>query len=395
MGRLTLRDVNLSGKRVLCRVDFNVPMEGGVITDDTRIRSALPTIQALSDTVLALCSHFGRPKGKRDPKQSLRPCAERLEELLGKPVTFLEDCVGDSVAQAIAAAKPGDIFLLENTRFHAEEEAKDEAARRAFAEAMAAPFDAYVNDAFGSAHRAHASTYDVAQFLSPAVAGFLMEKEIAQLHKLLQQPREGFVAVLGGVKVDDKIGVVRALLAKAERVLIGGAMAWSFLKARHYETGSSVCPPESVAAALQLLEDPNLDRSGLVLPTDCHMRNRWGSFQHKKVPVTMIRRGWSAVDIGAETIARFTAEIRAARTVFWNGPMGLFELPLFRDGTMAVAQAVAECKGFTVVGGGDTIAAVEQAGVGDSIDHISTGGGASLEFIEFGTLPGIEALNPA
>lgn len=395
MGRLTLRDVNLAGKRVLCRVDFNVPMENGVITDDTRIRAVLPTIEALSNAVLALCSHFGRPKGKRDPKQSLRPCAGRLQELLGKPVTFLDDCVGDAVAQAVASGKPGDVFLLENTRFHPEEEAKDEAARRSLAEAMAAPFEAYVNDAFGAAHRAHASTYDVAKLLSPAVAGLLMEKEISQLHKLLEQPREGFVAVLGGVKVDDKIGVVRALLAKAERVLIGGAMAWSFLKARHYETGVSICPPESVAAARELLDDPNLDRSGLLLPTDCHMRHRWGSFQHKKVPVTMIRRGWSAVDIGPETIARYTAEIRAAKTVFWNGPMGLFEIPLFEEGTMAVAQAAADCEGFTVVGGGDTIAAVEHAGVTDKIDHVSTGGGASLEFIEFGTLPGIEALNPA
>lgn len=395
MGRLTLGDVDLTGKRVLCRVDFNVPVEDGAITDDTRIRAVLPTIQELSDTVLALCSHFGRPKGKRDPKQSLKPCADRLAELLGRPVTFLDDCVGDAVAQAIASAKPGDIFLLENTRFHPEEEAKDESARRSFAEALAAPFEAYVNDAFGAAHRAHASTFDVAHLLSPAVAGLLMEKEIAQLHKLLQQPREGFVAVLGGVKVDDKIGVVRALLAKAERVLIGGAMAWSFFKARHYDTGVSVCPPESVAAARELLDDPKLDRSGLLLPTDCHMRNRWGSAQRKKVPVTMIRPGWSAVDIGPETIARYTAEIRAAKTVFWNGPMGLFEVPPFHEGTTAVAEAVADCEGFTVAGGGDTIAAIERAGVADRIDHVSTGGGASLEFVEFGTLPGIEALDPA
>ncbi len=395
MGRLTIGDVDLTGKRVLCRVDFNVPIKGGQITDDTRIQAALPTIQALSGTVLALCSHFGRPKGKVVPAQSLKPCAARLSELLGKPVTFLDDCVGDAVAAAVAAARPGDVLLLENTRFHAEEESKDQGARAKFAAQLAAPFEAYVNDAFGSSHREHASVYDVAAILTPACAGLLMEKEVAALHKLLSQPQQGFVALLGGAKVDDKIGVLRALLARCEKVLVGGAMAWAFFKARGYDIGASLSTPESLAAARELLDDPAVDLSRMLLPTDCVMRFRWGSGkQIKAVPITMIRPGWSAVDIGSNTAHVFCAEVKKAKAVFWNGPMGLFEVPPFDTGTFAVAHAVADCAGYTVVGGGDSIAAVEQAGVADRIDHISTGGGASLEFIEFGSLPGIDALNP-
>jgi phosphoglycerate kinase len=396
MDRLTIGDVDLTGKKVLCRVDFNVPIKEGKITDDTRIQAALPTIQALSGSVLALSSHLGRPKGKVDPAQSLVPCAARLSELLGKPVKFLDDCVGDAVAAAVASARPGDVLLLENTRFHAEEECKKEDSRRPFAEQMAAPFEAYVNDAFGSSHRKHASVYDMAALLTPAVAGLLMEKEVAALHKLLLQPQEGFVALLAGAKMDDKIGVLRTLLGKCEKVLVGGAMAWAFFKARHYDIGVSLSTPESLAAAKELLDDKSLPFSRMFLPTDCVMRFRWGSGkQRKQVPVTMIRPGWSAVDIGPDTVASYVEQIKTAKALFWNGPMGLFEVPPFDEGTFAVARAVADCPGYTVVGGGDSIAALEQAGVADKIDHISTGGGASLEFIEFGGLPGIEALNAA
>ncbi len=395
-GRKTIRDVDLTGKKVLCRVDFNVPIEDGKITDDTRIRAVLPTVEALKDTVLVLCSHMGRPKGKRKPELSLRPAAERLAELIGRPVRFVEDCIGEPVEKAVAEMKPGDIALLENTRFHPGEESKDEAENRAFAEQLAKPFEAYVNDAFGAAHRKHASSYTVATILKPAVAGLLMEKEVAALDKLLQQPREGFVALIGGAKVEDKIGVVRTLLQKAEKVLVGGAMAWAFLKAKHYEIGESLCTEESLAAAKELLADSSLDLSNLVLPVDCHMLKVWGlANQRKKVPVTMIRPGWNALDIGPQTIEMYSQIVRGAKTVFWNGPMGYFEKPPFNEGTFAIARAVADCPGYTVIGGGDSIAAVEEAGVADRIKHISTGGGASLEFVEFGTLPGLEVLDPA
>lgn len=395
MGRLTIGDVDLTSKRVLLRVDFNVPIEGGKIQDTTRIEAALPTIKALSRSVLALCSHLGRPKGKVDPAESLEPCAECLSKLLkDRPVKFISDCVGDAVAAAVAEAKPGDILLLENTRFHPQEESKNEAERKAFAEKLAAPFEAYVNDAFGSSHRKHASVYDVAALLKPAAAGLLMEKEVAALHKLLSQPQEGFVALLGGAKVEDKIGVLRSLLARCEKVLVGGAMSWAFFKARGYEVGASLATPASVAAARELLGDPDVDLSRMLLPTDCVMRFRWGSGkQRKQVPVTMIRPGWSAVDIGTETVATYVEEIGRARAIFWNGPMGLFEVPPFNEGTDAVAKAVAACDGYTVVGGGDSLSAIKKAEVGCKIDHLSTGGGASLEFVEFGSLPGIDALN--
>ncbi len=400
MGRKTTSDVaaELSGKRILCRVDFNVPMKGRQITDDTRITAVLPTLEALRDTVLVLCSHLGRPEGQPDPEFSLRPAADRLEELLkgqGRSVRFVPDCIGDAVAEAVAGMKPGDIAVLENTRFYPGEESKDEAKNRAFAEQLAAPFEAYVNDAFGAAHRKHASSYTVAGLLTPAVAGLLMEAEVAALSKLTAQPRDGFVAVIGGAKVEDKIGVIRSLLVRAEKVLVGGAMAWAFYKARHYEIGVSLCTPKSLKAAAELLADPDWDQSGLVLPSDCYMRYRRGpGTQRKKVPVPMIRPGWSAVDIGPETTATFCSHVASARTVFWNGPMGLFEVPPFDEGTHAVADAVAACPGYTVIGGGDSVAAVEQAGVAGRIKHVSTGGGASLEFVEFGTLPGVEALNP-
>ncbi len=396
MGRKTLSDVDLSGKKVLCRVDFNVPTKDGQITDDTRIRAALPTIKALEGSVLVLCSHKGRPKGKVVPEQSLRPVAARLGELLGKPVQFIDDCVGPQVAEAVANAKPGDVILLENTRFHPEEESKDEAEREAFARKLAEPFEAYVNDAFGSSHRKHASVYDVARILKPAVAGLLMEKEIGALGKLLEAPEKGFVAILGGAKVEDKLGVVKALLQRSEKVLIGGAMAWAFYKARHYEIGQSYCTPESVEAAREILSDSSLDLSKLVLPVDCHLKQVWGSGKARKiVPVHMMRKGWAALDIGPQTVELFKQHIAAAKIIFWNGPMGKFEEPPFDAATKAIAEAVASADAFSVVGGGDSVAAVEQAGVADRISHISTGGGASLEFVENGTLPGIEVLDPA
>jgi phosphoglycerate kinase len=386
----TLRDLEVQGKRVLVRVDFNVPMQDGQITDDRRIRESLPTIQYLLErgAKVILMSHLGRPKGKPDPQYSLRPVAERLSELLGRPVRFLEDCVGEAVEQAVQAMAPGEVVLLENLRFHPEEEANDDG----FARALARLGDLYVNDAFGSAHRAHASTEGVAHYL-PAVAGFLMEKELRYLGSVLTQPERPFVAILGGAKVHDKIGVIQNLLPKVDRLLIGGGMAFTFLKAQGYEIGRSLLDSDSLEFARRVLQEAG---QKIVLPVDVVVApSPEAETQAQVVPVDQIPPDQMGLDIGPQTVARFREIVRLARTIVWNGPLGLFERAAFAEGTRGVLQAVAESGATSILGGGDTAAAAEQLGFADRITHISTGGGAALEFLEGRTLPGVAVLMDA
>jgi len=391
----TLKDVDLTGKTVFVRVDFNVPLDSAQITDDTRIRAALPTIQHLSGSKLVLASHLGRPKGKKKPEESLAPCAARLSELLGKPVTFVNDCIGPEKEAAIAAMKDGDILLLENTRFYPGEESKDKDEMMAFATQLAAGCEAYVNDAFGSSHRKHASVYGVSSLLKPAVMGFLVEKEVKALGGVYGASQEGFVVVLGGAKVDEKINVIKSLLPRCEKMLIGGAMAWAFFKAKGMEIGVSYCPEGSPEAAADVLATMGEHLNKLTLPVDVHAQNVQGDHSLAYLTADGIQPGWDAMDIGPETQKVYADAVRAAKTVFWNGPMGKFEDKPFDEGTLAVAQAMGECAGFNVVGGGDSVAAITQMGLADKMDHVSTGGGASLEYLESGSLPGIEALDQA
>ena len=388
MRKKTLRDVEVKGRRVLVRVDFNVPLEDGAVGDDTRIKAALPTIRHLIDggAKTILCSHLGRPKGKPDPKYSLAPVATRLGELLGKKVPFAPDCVGPTVEKLVASMKPGDVLLLENLRFHAEEEKND----AAFARALAALADLYVDDAFGSAHRAHASTAGVADHL-PAVAGFLMERELDFLGRALADPVRPFVAILGGAKVSDKIAVIENLLGKVDALLVGGGMANTFLKAQGREIGKSLVENDKVAVAEKLLREAG---SKLLLPVDAVVGDRLDAgAERRTVDVASVPPGWLILDIGPKTIAAFTDRLRGAKTVIWNGPMGVFEMELFAAGTFAIARALAGLSGATtIIGGGDSAAAVEQAGVADRITHVSTGGGASLEFLEGKELPGVAVL---
>lgn len=393
MNKKTIKDVDLRGQTVLVRVDFNVPLENGRITDDTRIAAALPTLQELAESKLVLCSHLGRPKGQRNPEESLAPCAERLSELMGKSVRFVEDCIGPQVAEAVSQMQVGDVILLENTRFYPGEESKKEEEMLAFAQQLAAPAQAFVNDAFGSCHRPHASVYGVTKFLSPNVAGLLVEKEVEMLEKVYYAPSEGFIVVLGGKKVEDKIGVIQSLLPRCEKMLIGGAMTYAFFKAKGWEVGASYCPEEAVQQAQQIMEEMKDYLDKMVLPVDLHMQNVAGDHSLKVAPADQIEPGWDAQDIGPQTAAMYADIVRNARTVFWNGPMGHFEVKPFDEGTLIVAQAMADCQGFTVIGGGDSVAAVTQMNLADKIDHVSTGGGASLEFLEKGSLPGVEALD--
>lgn len=388
MNKKTIRDIEVAGKRVLVRVDFNVPLDkAGQITDDTRIRAALPTIEYLRDkgAKVIVCSHLGRPKGKVAEEFRLTPVAKRLSELLGTPVRKTDDCIGPEVEKAVAAMKPGDVLLLENLRFHAEEEANDPG----FAKQLAALADVYVNDAFGAAHRAHASTEGVAHFL-PAVAGFLMERELTFLGKALADPTRPFVAILGGAKVSDKIGVIENLLPKVDWLIVGGGMANTFLKALGYEVGASLVEEDKVELAKDLLQ-----RAGkkLMLPVDVVIADAFAAdAKHQTVPVDKVLPGWRILDIGPQSVEAFNAVLKKAKTVVWNGPMGVFEFPAFAAGTVAIAKSLAETDATTIIGGGDSAAAVEQAGVADKMTHISTGGGASLEFLEGRVLPGVAAL---
>ncbi|HXW55437.1 MAG TPA: phosphoglycerate kinase [Candidatus Cybelea sp.] len=394
MNKLSIRDLDLSGKRVFIRVDFNVPLDGGKVSDDTRIRATLPTLHLASErgARVVLASHLGRPKGKPDPKYSLKPVAARLEELLGKPVAFAADCVGTQAETKSKALRDQDVLLLENVRYHPEEETNDPE----FSRHLAALSDGlFVCDAFGSAHRAHASVVGITRFVRQAAAGLLMEKELTYLGKALSNPDRPFVAVLGGAKVSDKIEVVRNLMKLADAMLIGGAMAYTFLKSEGKPTGKSLVERDKLELAASLLRDAESRKFRFRLPVDHVLAESPDSTVTKTASVDQTPEGWMGLDIGPRTIEEFEGEIARARTIVWNGPLGMFEKPAFAKGTLAVARAVARAtkKGATsIIGGGDSVAAVEQAGVASEISHISTGGGASLEFLAGDRLPGVEAL---
>ncbi|HSK68655.1 MAG TPA: phosphoglycerate kinase [Candidatus Limnocylindria bacterium] len=391
MTKKTVRDVDLRGKKALVRVDFNVPMDEAFnITDENRIQGALPTIRYLSDegARVILCSHLGRPKGEFNMKYSLAPVAKRLGELLGKPVKMAKDVIGEDAAKVVASLEDGDVALLENLRFHKEEEKNDEA----FAKALASFADVYVNDAFGTAHRAHASTEGVAHYL-PAVSGFLIEKELQFLGKVLENADRPFVAILGGAKVSDKLGVINNLLEKVDTLIIGGGMAFTFAAAMGGNIGSSLLEKDRMDYARDMMEKAKQKGIRLLLPVDTVAADKFEEGANTRVvPTSEIPEGWLGLDIGPRAQEEFAQAILGAKTVVWNGPMGVFEMPSFAAGTKAVAQAMAQSRAVTIIGGGDSAAAVTQMGYADSITHISTGGGASLEFLEGLELPGVAAL---
>lgn len=394
MSKLSIRDVSLGGKRVFTRVDFNVPMTHGKVDDDTRIRETLPTIRfAIENGArVVLASHLGRPKGKVDPKFTLAPVAAKLSELLGKPVAFASDCIGAEAEAKSNALISGDVLLLENVRFHAEEEANDEE----FSRKLAALCDGiFVSDAFGSAHRAHASVVGITKFVEQSAAGLLMEKELTYMGKAISNPDRPFVAVLGGAKVSDKIEVVQNLMKLADAMLIGGAMAYTFLKSQGLPVGKSLVENDKLELARDLLAEAKTRNFRLVLPVDHVLAETFDSPVTRTTDIADTPQGWMGLDIGPKTVALFDSEIAKARTIVWNGPLGVFEKPAYANGTLAIAKAVAaaSAKGATsIVGGGDSVAAIEQSGVKSQISHISTGGGASLEFLAGEKLPGVEAL---
>jgi phosphoglycerate kinase len=389
--KVCVDEIPLQGKRVLIRVDFNVPLKEGRVTDDTRIRESLPTIRHAREqrAKVILCSHLGRPKGKRSPGESLRPVGEHLSQLLAAPVKMAEDCIGPEVQAAVKTLQPGEVLLLENLRFHPEEEKNAEG----FARALAALCDVYVNDAFGAAHRAHASTACITRFVPVAACGFLLRKEIEHLGKLLTAPEHPFVAIMGGAKVSDKIGVVKNLIGKVDTFLLGGGMAYTFLKAVGGSVGQSLVEEDKIALARETMKAARAAKVAFLPASDHVVAQRIEpNVPTRVVDGPEIPEGWMALDIGPKTREAFAVVIKGARTILWNGPMGVFETPPFHEGTWAVAAAVAASGGTSVIGGGDTAAAVAQAGVADKMTHISTGGGAALEFLEGRELPGIAAL---
>lgn len=393
--KLSIKDLDLKGKRVLIRVDFNVPLEHGKITDDTRIRAALPTIQYALDhgASVILMSHLGRPKGKPEPEFSLVPVAKRLAELLQKPVEMAPECVGSDVEKMVQQIKPGEVILLENLRFHKGEEKLSEETN--FARNLAKLGDLYIDDAFGCAHRAHASITQVPEFFPDQSAyGFLMEKELAFLGSALIHPKRPFCAILGGAKISTKFNVIKALIQKADVLMIGGAIAYTFFKSKQIPIGNSLYEPDFINMAREILDLSSKGGCKVLLPLDIVVTEKIDPQAHTEVVNIKngIPDGFEGADIGPQTIAMFSAELAKAATVFWNGPLGIFECVPFTKGTHAIAKVMANLKAVTIVGGGDSAAAIEQTGFASKMSHISTGGGASLEFIEFGNLPGIKAL---
>ena len=393
MSKKTVRDINVAGKKVLVRCDFNVPIDSqtGKITDNRRIRAAIPTIQYLLDNnaKVILCSHLGRPKGEVNPKYSLKPVAEELSKLLGKEVKLAKDVIGPDAEKLTSNMKNQDVVLLENVRFHKEEEKNDPE----FAKKLASFAEIYVNDAFGTAHRAHSSTAGVADYL-PAVSGFLIEKELEFLGKALENPERPFVAILGGAKVSDKIGVIENLLEKVDTLIIGGGMAYTFYKALGHDIGTSICEEDKIDLAKTILEKAKQKNVKLLLPLDNHVSSEYSNDgEDNFVDKEEIPDGFMGLDIGPKTIEAFKEAIKTAKTVLWNGPLGVTEFPKFAEGTRAIANALAQSQAVTVIGGGDSAAAIEKMGLADKMTHISTGGGASLEFLEGKVLPGIDCLN--
>ncbi len=388
MNKKTVRDVDLKGKRVLMRADFNVPIQDGEITDDNRIQAALPTIKYVLEqgASLVLMSHLGRPKGEANPKYSLKPVAERLGELLAREVKMASDSIGAEVKEMAESLEPGEVLLLENTRFHAGEKKND----AEYAKQLASLGEIFVNDAFGTAHRAHASTEGVTHYL-PAVAGFLIEKEIEFLGRATGDPERPYMVIMGGAKISDKIDVIKTMLEKADKILIGGGMANTFLKSQGVEVGDSLVEEDAVETAGELLDEAE---GKIELPSDVVIADAFDNdAQTRVVNVTEVPEGWRILDIGPDTVERYEGFLDVAETVVWNGPMGVFEMRNFAQGTFAIARTLADLDAVTIVGGGDSASAVREAGVAEKIDHVSTGGGASLEFLEGKTLPGIAALD--
>ncbi len=397
----TVKDINLQGKQVVMRVDFNVPIKGGKVADDTRITAAVPTIKYILEqgASLVLLTHLGRPDGKVAPEYSVKPAADYLAGLLGKPVKFANDCIGDAVVAEAKALKAGEIMVCENTRFHKEEDMKaktpeDKATQRKFAAELAKLGNVYVNDAFGTAHRAHASTAIITEFMDKAncVSGFLMDKELQYLGKAVANPVKPFVAIIGGAKVSGKLEVLISLMEKVDTILIGGGMAYTFLKAQGHNIGNSLCEDELLDTAKATLKKAEEKKVKFLLPVDNIIADAFSNDANTEVCGNDIKAGWMALDIGPKTVEIYAAEIAGAKTVVWNGPMGCFEMPKFANGTMSVCKAVADSDSVSIIGGGDSVAAVNQSGLADKMSHISTGGGASLEFLEGKELPGVACL---
>lgn len=404
INKKTIKDIALAGKRVVMRVDFNVPVKNGKVGDDTRITAAVPSIKYILEqgASLVLLSHLGRPDGQVTLEFSLKPCADRLSELLGKEVKFASDCIGDAVVAQANALQPGEVMVCENTRFHKEEDMKtktdeDKQKMRGFAKELAKLGNVYVNDAFGTAHRAHASTAVITEFLdkSNCVAGFLMDKELQYLGKAVAHPECPFVAIIGGAKVSGKLEVLSALMEKVNTILIGGGMAYTFLKALGHKIGNSLCEDELLETAKATLKKAEEKKVKFLLPVDNKIADKFDNAANTKIVGNDIEDGWMALDIGPKTIELYSKEIASAKTVVWNGPMGCFEMPNFASGTMSVCKAVADSKSVSIIGGGDSVSAVNQSGLADKMSHISTGGGASLEFLEGKTLPGVAVLADA